>query len=160
MVVLYSHGYYLFFLTSGVEFICMTIDIFDEFIQNDHGKIFRILNEACFVVSFTMINMILYLHQKKRRKHFLKDTQALISIHKGVLYHLREYYVTELIITLSFVFLSLILYIYNPFWSPMGIVYRFFGLSWGLIISICLIFTVQIGSIVFSQYRWRLEFLL
>lgn len=129
-----------------------------QLIYENEQLVYNVVWEICFLIAFVLVNIVIYTAQKARRQKFLKDTKGLIPRKEGLIWHLKNYGQTELVILVSqsLVFLFICLVGYQNI-SPFGLIYRLCGVPFGFVVSVVLMGIIQMNHILYSQYHWRVH---
>ena len=133
-------------------------ELFNERINSDDKLVWEITFEICFLIAFIIFHIIFSMINKTRRKAFIEDTMGLITKKDGLIYHIKSYGLNDIVIIGVQVVLYLILFLIKASLCPLSIIYRFCGLTLGVIISATFLAVLYVNHILWAQYHWRVKY--
>lgn len=147
-----------YFLEEFVRFSALfDLKFFAERINADDPLVWDITYEICFLIAYVIFHIVFCIAYKSRRKEFIKDTKGLITKKDGLIYHIKHYWINDVVIIALQVVAYLILFLSKKSFCPTAIIYRFCGVPFGLIASVVFLVAIQIAHIVWAQYNWRVS---
>lgn len=147
-----------YWVNECVKFSGIFSSSLKEYVQRDENFIYSIVWEICFFCSFIFMSLLVYCFQRRRKKQFLLTTKGLITIKKGLFWHIKNYLYTEITILIITTIITIVIYVISPYYSPLGILFRICGVSIGAVLTPFFLGMIQINNIIFSQYRWRISY--
>ena len=124
-----------YFLDEFVRFSALfELKFFAERINVDNPLVWDITYEICFLFTYIIFHIVFSIAYKSRRKEFIKDTKGLITKKDGLIYHIKHYYVTDIVIIVLQVVAFMVLFLIKS-WKlvthgsdfPWILFYLFFG---------------------------------
>ena len=134
------------------------LDFFAERIDIDNPLVWEITFEICFLIAFIISHIIFSMINKARRNAFIEDTKGLITKKDGLIYHIKSYGLNDIVIIGVQVVFCLILFLIKASLCPLSIIYRFCGLTLGVIISATFLAVLYVNHILWAQYHWRVKY--
>ena len=145
-----------FFLEEAVHFSALfELKIFAERINANDPLVWDITHEICFLIAYVICHIVFCIAYKSRHKEFIKDTKGLITKKDGLIYHIKHYWTSDAVIIAVQVVVYLTLFLSKETLCPVAIIYRFCGITLGLIISAIFLAAIHINHILWAQYNWR-----
>ena len=133
------------------------LKFFAERINADDPLVWDITYEICFLIAYVIFDIVFCIAYKSRRKKFIKDTKGLITKKDGLIYHLKNYWISDTIIISIQVIAYLLLFLSRNSLCPIAIIYRFCGVPLGIIASTIFLTAIHITHILCAQYNWRVS---
>lgn len=125
----------------------------------ESGKlIYAVGYETGHLVGYIIVNFVVYLLYKPRKKDFLFQTEGLLTKKDGLVWHLDRYKNTEIAILIVQSIIFLVLQLCFKEHSAFALIYRALGIPFGFVGSILVMAALQISHIVASQYYWRIRY--
>ena len=147
-----------YFLEEFVRFSALfDLKFFADRINTDNPLVWDITYEICFLVAYVIFHIVFNIAYKSRRKEFIKDTKGLITKKDGLLYHLNDHWINDIVIIALQVVAYLILFLSKNSLCPIAIIYRFCGVPLGMIVSTIFLTAIHITHILCAQYNWRVS---
>jgi hypothetical protein len=134
------------------------LKFFAERINAGDPFVWDITFEICFLIAYLIFHIIFCIADKSRRKEFLKDTKGLITQKDGLVYHLKNHWISDIVIVSIQTIVYLVLFLSKKHFSPTAIIYRFCGVPFGLIASVVFLAAIHLAHIVWAQYNWRVSY--
>ena len=148
-----------YFLEEFVRFSALfELKFFAERINEGSQLVWDITYEICFLIAYVVCHIIFSIAYKSRHKEFIKDTKGLITKRDGLVYHIKHYWIDDIIIIFVQIMAYLILFLSKNSLCPVAIIYRFCGVAFGLIASAIFIVVIHIAHILLAQYNWRVRY--
>lgn len=148
-----------YFLEEAVRFLAIfDLKFFAELINVNDSLVWDITYEICFLISFIIFHIVFSITYKSRRKDFINDTKGLILKKDGLVYHIKHYWINDIILIILQVVIYLILFLSAKAYCPVAFIYRLFGTPIGIIASLIFLIWIQINHILWSQYNWRVSY--
>ncbi len=149
---------FAYFLEEAVRFSAIfDLKFLAERINVNDPLVWDITYEICFLISFIIFHIIFSIAHKSRRKDFINDTKGLVLKKDGLVYHVKRYWINDIIVIILQVIIYLILFLSAKELCPVAIVYRLLGTPIGIIASLILLIGLQTNHILWSQYNWRVS---
>jgi hypothetical protein len=133
------------------------LKFFAERINADDPLVWDITYEICFLIAYVIFDIVFCIAYNSRRKKFIKDTKGLITKKDGLIYHLKNYWISDTIIISIQVIAYLILFLSKKSLCPIAIIYRFCSVPFGLIASVGFLIAIHLAYVVWAQYNWRVS---
>ena len=150
---------FAYFLEEFVRFSALfDLKFFAERINAAEPLVWDITFEICFIIAYVISHIIFCILYRSRRKEFIKDTKGLITKKDGLIYHLKNYWISDTIIISIQVIAYLILFLSKKSLCPVAIIYRFCGVPFGLIASVGFLIAIHLAHVVWAQYNWRVSY--
>ena len=147
-----------YFLEEFVRFSALfELKFFAERINTNDPLVWDKTYEICFLISYVIFHSVFSIAYKLRRKKFIKDTKGLITKKDGLIYHIKHYWTTDIVIIAIQVVAYLILFLSKNSLCPIAIIYRFCGVPFGLAVSAVFLVSIHITHILLAQYHWRVS---
>ncbi len=147
-----------YFLEEFVKFSALfDLEFFAERINAGDPLVWDITFEICFLIAYLIFHIIFCIAYKSRRKEFIKDTKGLITQKDGLIYHLKNHWISDIVIDSIQTIVYLVLFLNKNSFCPTAIIYRFFGVPFGLIASAVFLVAIHLTHIVWAQYNWRVN---
>ena len=147
-----------YFLEEFVRFSALfELKFFAERINADDPLVWDITYEICFLIAYVIFHIVFCIAYKSRCKEFIKDTKGLITKKDGLIYHIKNYWINDVVIIVLQVVAYLILFLSKKSLCPIAIIYGFCGVPLGIIASTIFLTAIHITHILWSQYNWRVS---
>lgn len=125
----------------------------------EQGKvIYAISYEAGHLAGYIIVNFLVYLLCKSRKKVFISQTKGLLTKKDGLIWHLQKYKNTEIAILSIQAIIFLVIQLLFKEHSAFALIYRVLGVPIGFVGSILVMGALQISHIIASQYYWRIRY--
>lgn len=146
------------FLEEFVRFSALfDLKFFADRIDVDNPLVWDTTYEICFLIAYIILHIVFYIAYKLRRKEFIKDTKGLITKKDGLIYHIKHYFVNDIIIIVLQVVAFMILFLIKNSLCPIAIIYRICGIPLGTIASAIFLTSIHINHVLWAQYNWRVS---
>ena len=150
--------FFAYFLEEFVRFSALfELKFFTERINTNDPLVWDKTYEICFLISYVIFHSVFSIVYKSRRKKFIKDTKGLITKKDGLIYHIKHYWINDIVIIAVQVVAFLILFLRKNSLCPIAIIYRFCGVPFGLAVSAVFLVSIHITHILLAQYNWRVS---
>ena len=147
-----------YFLEEFVRFSALLeLKFFAERINVDNPLVWDITYEICFLFAYIIFHIVFSIAYKSRRKKFIKDTKGLITKKDGLIYHIKHYYVTDIVIIVLQAVAFMVLFLIKSSLCPMAIIYRICGVPLGIVASTIFLIAIHISHVLCAQYNWRVS---
>ena len=149
---------FAYFLEEVVRFSALfELKFFAERINADDPLVWDITYEICFLIAYIIFHIIFLIAYKSRRKEFIKETKGLITKKDGLIYHIKHYFVNDVVIIALQVVAYLILFLSRNSLCPIAIIYRLCGTPLGIIASAIFLAVIHVNHVLLAQYNWRVS---
>ena len=145
-----------YFLEEFTRFSALfDLKFFAERINTDDPLVWDITFEVCFLLAYVISHIIFCILYRSRRKEFIENTKGLITKTGGLIYHLKNHWISDTMI----ICIQIIVYLFlsKKSFCPTAIIYRFFGVPLGFIASAVFLVAIHLAHTVLAQYNWRVS---
>ena len=150
---------FAYFLEEFVRFSALfELEFFAKRINQDDQLVWDITYEICFLIAYMIFHIVFSIAYKARRKEFINDTKGLITKKAGLIYHIKHYWINDIIIIAIQVMAYLILFLSNESLCPIAIIYRFCGVPLGIFVTTIFLTAIHATHILWAQYNWRISY--
>ena len=147
-----------YFLEEFTRFSALfDLKFFAQRINTDDPLIWDITFEICFLLAYIVCHAIFCIAYKSRRKEFIENTKGLITKSGGLIYHLKNLWISDTMIICIQIIAYLALFLSKKSFCPTAIIYRFCGFPLGLIASVVFLVAIHLAHTVLAQYNWRVS---
>ena len=147
-----------YFLEEFTRFSALfDLKFFAQRINTDDPLIWDITFEICFLLAYIVCHAIFCIAYKSRRKEFIENTKGLITKSGGLIYHLKNHWISDTMIICIQIIAYLALFLSKKSFCPTAIIYRFCGFPLGLIASAVFLVAIHLAHTVLAQYNWRVS---
>ena len=147
-----------YFLEEFTRFSALfDLKFFAQRINTDDPLIWDITFEICFLLAYIVCHAIFCIAYKSRRKEFIENTKGLITKSVGLIYHLKNHWISDTMIICIQIIAYLALFLSKKSFCPTAIIYRFCGFPLGLIASVVFLVAIHLAHTVLAQYNWRVS---
>ena len=147
-----------YFLEEFTRFSALfDLKFFAQRINTDDPLIWDITFEICFLLAYIVCHAIFCIAYKSRRKEFIENTKGLITKSVGLIYHLKNHWISDTMIICIQIIAYLALFLTKKSFCPTAIIYRFCGFPLGLIASVVFLVAIHLAHTVLAQYNWRVS---
>ena len=148
-----------YFLEEFTRFSALfDLKFFAQRINTDDPLIWDITFEICFLLAYIVCHAIFCIAYKSRRKEFIENTKGLITKSVGLIYHLKNHWISDTMIICIQIIAYLALFLSKKSFCPTAIIYRFCGFPLGLIASVVFLVAIHLAHTVLAQYNWRVSY--
>ena len=147
-----------YFLEEFTRFSALfDLKFFAERINTDDPLVWDITFEVCFLLAYVISHIIFCILYRSRRKEFIENTKGLITKTGGLIYHLKNHWISDSVIICIQIIVYLVLFLSKKSFCPTAIIYRFCGFPLGLIASAVFLVAIHLAHTVLAQYNWRVS---
>ena len=147
-----------YFLEEFTRFSALfDLNFFAKRINTEDPLVWDITFEVCFLLAYVISHIIFCILYRSRRKEFIENTKGLITKTGGLIYHLKNHWISDTMIICIQIIVYLVLFLSKKSFCPMAIIYRFFGVPLGFIASAVFLMAIHLTHTVLAQYNWRVS---
>ena len=147
-----------YFLEEFVRFSALfDLNFFAKRINTEDPLVWYITFEVCFLLAYVISHIIFCILYRSRHKEFIENTKGLITKAGGLIYHLKNHWISDTMIICIQIIAYLALFLSKKSFCPTAIIYRFCGFPLGFIASAVFLVAIHLAHTVLAQYNWRVS---
>ncbi len=121
-----------------------------------------VVQDLCSLIAFVPGTAISFIFSKRARRDFIEDTKCLVGYREGLKYHIKKYWLADLVF-LAVLYLCLAIPYFAKIWIlylvPLcGTAYKRFGFIFGLFAFVAIGYPLSLCGAYFGQKKWRADY--